>query len=250
WSAGNGYGMSFTAEGDAGKSISVRAAGQTSTADLTGAEEEYEYKLTLDEEPADTDIAICVEEPGVFYIDNVRIEEDSLIKNGSFNAGFSGYEPYVDSSISSDVTYVVDSLNEDNAADFSINNTGDAAWKIQLKQNNVELEKGQWYRLSLDAKASIPRKLMFAIQRDGSGDDDWTPYSGEKIVDLENDYNKYEIVFQMTGETDPKAVLSISMGAFDGIQITENHRICIDNINLKRSMHRISVNSQQEKTFW
>ena len=104
--------------------------------------------------------------------DNVRIEEDSLIKNGSFNAGFSGYEPYVDSSISSDVTYVVDSLNEDNAADFSINNTGDAAWKIQLKQNNVELEKEQWYRLSLDAKASIPRKLMFAIQRDGSSDDD------------------------------------------------------------------------------
>ena len=38
----------------------------------------------------------------------------------------------------------------------------------------------------------------------------------------------------MTGETDPKAVLSISMGAVDGIQITENHRICIDNINLEK----------------
>lgn len=233
-SAGNAYAMSFTAEGDAGKSINVRAVGQTFTADLTGAEEEYEYKLTLDEEPADTDIAICVEEPGVFYIDNVRIAEDSLIKNGSFNAGFSGYEPYVDSSISSDVTYVVDSLTEDNAADFSIGNTGDAAWKIQLKQNNVELEQGQWYRLSLDAKASIPRKLMFAIQRDGSSDDDWTPYSGEKIVDLTEDYNTYEIVFQMTAETDPKAVLSISMGAVDGIQITEKHRICIDNVNLEK----------------
>ena len=158
----------------------MRAVGQTFTADLTGAEEEYEYKLTLDEEPADTDIAICVEEPGVFYIDNVRIAEDSLIKNGSFNAGFSGYEPYV------------------------------------------------------DAKASIPRKLMFAIQRDGSSDDDWTPYSGEKIVDLTEDYNTYEIVFQMTAETDPKAVLSISMGAVDGIQITEKHRICIDNVNLEK----------------
>ena len=233
-SAGNAYAMSFTAEGDAGKSISVKAAGQTFTADLTGAEEEYEYKLTLDEAPADTDIAICVEEPGVFYIDNVRIVEDSLIKNGSFNAGFSGYEPYVDSSISSDVTYVVDSLTEDNAADFSIGNTGDAAWKIQLKQNNVELEQGQWYRLSLDAKANIQRKLMFAIQRDGSSDDDWTPYSGEKIVDLTEDYNTYEIVFQMTAETDPKAVLSISMGAVDGLPITEKHRICIDNINLEK----------------
>lgn len=233
-SAGNTYAMSFTAEGEAGKNIMVKAAGQEYTAKLTGAESVYDYKLTLDTEPSDTDLAFCFKEPGIYYVDNVRIEEDSLIKNGSFNAGFSGYEPYVDSSISSDVTYVVDSLNEDNAADFSINNTGDAAWKIQLKQNNVELEKGQWYRLSLDAKASRQRKLMFAIQRDGSSDDDWTPYSGEKIVDLGTDYKTYEIVFQMKGETDPKAVLSISMGAVDGKQITEKHRICIDNINLEK----------------
>lgn len=233
-SAGNTYAMSFTAEGEAGKNIMVKAAGQEYTAKLTGAESVYDYKLTLDTEPSDTNLAFCFKEPGIYYVDNVRIEEDSLIKNGSFNAGFSGYEPYVDSSISSDVTYVVDSLNEDNAADFSINNTGDAAWKIQLKQNNVELEKGQWYRLSLDAKASKQRKLMFAIQRDGSSDDDWTPYSGEKIVDLGTDYNTYEIVFQMKGETDPKAVLSISMGAVDGKQITEKHRICIDNINLEK----------------
>ena len=122
----------------------------------------YDNKLTVADEHADTDLSFVFETPGIYYIDNVRIEEDSLIKNGSFNAGFSGYEPYVDSSISSDVTYVVDSLSEDNAADFTINNTGDAAWKIQLKQNNVEIEKGQWYRLSLDAKASIPRELMFA----------------------------------------------------------------------------------------
>lgn len=233
-SAGNTYAVSFTAEGESGKNILVKAAGQDYTVELNGAEQEYDYKLTLDKEPADTDLAFIFETPGIYYVDNVRIEEDSLIKNGSFNAGFSGYETYVDSSISSDVTYVVDSLNEDNAADFTINNTGDAAWKIQLKQNNVELEKGQWYRLSLDAKASIPRKLMFAIQREGSGDDDWTPYSGEKIAELGNDYNKYEIVFQMTGETEPKAVLSISMGAVDGIQITEKHRICIDNINLEK----------------
>ena len=201
-SAGNTYAMSFTAEGEAGKNIMVKAAGKEYTAELTGAESAYDYKLTLDTEPADTNLAFCFEEPGIYFVDNVRIEEDSL--------------------------------NEDNAADFSINNTGDAAWKIQLKQNNVELEKGQWYRLSLDAKASIQRKLMFAIQRDGSSDDDWTPYSGEKIVDLGTDYNTYEIVFQMKGETDPKAVLSISMGAVDGNQITENHRICIDNINLEK----------------
>ena len=233
-SSGNTYAMSFTAEGEPGKKILVKVAGQKYEFELNGEEQEYDNKLTVADEHADTDLSFVFETPGIYYIDNVRIEEDSLIKNGSFNAGFSGYEPYVDSSISSDVTYVVDSLSEDNAADFTINNTGDAAWKIQLKQNNVELEKGQWYRLSLDAKASIPRELMFAIQRDGSSDDDWTPYSGEKIVELGTDYNKYEAVFQMTGETDPKALLSISMGAVGGKQITEKHRICIDNINLEK----------------
>lgn len=233
-SSGNTYAMSFTAEGEPGKKILVKVAGQQYEFELNGEEQEYDNKLTVADEHADTDLAFVFETPGTYYIDNVRIEEDSLIKNGSFNAGFSGYEPYVDSSISSDVTYVVDSLSEDNAADFTINNTGDAAWKIQLKQNNVEIEKGQWYRLSLDAKASIPRELMFAIQRDGSSDDDWTPYSGEKIVELGTEYNNYETVFQMTGETDPKALLSISMGAVGGNQITVKHRICIDNINLEK----------------
>ena len=251
-SSGNTYAMSFTAEGESGKKILVKVAGQQYEFELNGEEQEYDNKLTVAGEHADTDLAFVFETPGTYYIDNVRIEEDSLIKNGSFNAGFSGYEPYVDSSISSDVTYVVDSLSEDNAADFTINNTGDAAWKIQLKQNNVEIEKGQWYRLSLDAKASIPRELMFAIQRDGSSDDDWTPYSGEKIVELGTEYNNYETVFQMTGETDPKALLSISMGAVGGNQITVKHRICIDNINLEK-IDAPDIGEQpvgEEKTFW
>ena len=251
-SSGNTYAMSFTAEGEPGKKILVKVAGQKYEFELNGEEQEYDKKLTVADEHADTDLSFVFETPGTYYIDNVRIEEDSLIKNGSFNAGFSGYEPYVDSSISSDVTYVVDSLSEDNAADFTINNTGDAAWKIQLKQNNVEIEKGQWYRLSLDAKASIPRELMFAIQRDGSSDDDWTPYSGEKIVELGTEYNNYETVFQMTGETDPKALLSISMGAVGGKQITVKHRICIDNINLEK-IDAPDIGEQpvgEEKTFW
>lgn len=227
------YALSFTAEGESGKAVKVTSAGQTFTASLEGSEKSYDYKLVLDENPFNTDIAVFVETPGVFYIDDIRIVEDTLIKNGSFNAGFAGYEPYIDSSAAA--SYVVDSLNEDNAADFEVENTGDAAWKIQLKQNNVVLEENQWYRLSLDAKSNIARKLMFAIQRDGSGDDNWDPYSGEKIVELGEDYQTYEIVFQMKKPTDLKAILSISMGAVGDEQITEKHRICIDNINLEKT---------------
>lgn len=231
--AGGQYAMSFKAEGPDSKTISVTAAGKAFSAALTGEEKEYSYKFTTDNPLTDKSIVFQFDQPGTYYLDEVRIVEDSLIKNGDFSAGMAGYEPYVDSS--ADATYVVDSLTEDNAMDFTINNTGDQAWKIQLKQNGIELEKGQWYKLSFDAKSDIARKLMFAIQRDGSADDDWTPYSGEKKVDLGAVYQKYELVFRMASETDLKSVLSISMGAVDGVQITQKHRICIDNIVLEKT---------------
>ena len=229
---GSNYAVSFLAEGEAGKDILLTVAGQSFTVALSGEGKEYNYKFTTDATLPDRNIVFKIDKPGTYYLDNVRVVEDTLIKNGSFNAGMAGYEPYVDSS--ADASYVVDSLTEDNAADFTINKTGDAAWKIQLKQNNIELEKGQWYKLSLDAKSSIVRKIMFAIQRDGTSDNDWTPYSGEKIIELKDSYQTYDIVFQMKGETDLKAVLSISMGALEGIEINEKHRVCIDNINLEK----------------
>lgn len=230
------YAVSFLAEGGAGKQIKVTVAGWEFEEEMTGQEQSFGEKLSIANKEPQNDtlnkIVFTFSEPGVFYLDDVRIEEDSLIKNGSFNAGFAGYEVYAYTP--SDVTYVVDSLSEDNAADFSISSTGDEAWKVQLKQNNVELEKGQWYRLSLDAKSDMDRKLMFAIQKDGTDDNDWTPYSGEKIVELGSDYQTYVIEFQMEGETDLKSVLSISMGAVDGVQINQKHRICIDNISLEK----------------
>lgn len=225
------YALSFLVEGESGKQIQVTVAGQEFDVDLTGGEQTFGEKLNVGT-AKNTGIAFEFSQPGVFYLDDVRVEEDSLIKNGSFNAGFAGYEVYAYTA--SDVDYVVDSLNEDNAADFTISNTGDAAWKIQLKQNNVELENGQWYRLSLDAKSDMDRKLMFAIQRDGTEDDDWTPYSGEEVVKLDRDYQTYTIEFRMEADTDLKSVLSISMGAVDGTKIDQKHRICIDNISLEK----------------
>lgn len=225
------YAFSVDAEGEAGKAFTVNVAGSENSIELTGEKQSYNNKLTL-KDAKTTDIVFTFTAPGTYYLDNVRIVEDTLIKNGSFNAGFAGYEPYVDGSASA--TSVVDSLTEDNAADFTINDTGDADWKIQLKQNNVELEKGQWYRLSLQAKSSINRKFMYAIQRDGSKhNDDWTPYI-QKTADLTGEWQTFTEEFQMKEDTDLESVLSLSMGAVGGVQITEQHRICIDNINLEK----------------
>ncbi len=223
----------FTAyiEGEAGKTVNVTVGGESFDIVLEEGKTVYTSKVAL-ASAADKNFSIKFAEPGDYLIDNVSLVEDSLIKNGSFNAGLSGFEPYAYTP--DNVTWVVDSLTEDNAVDFTINKTGGMAWHIQLKQNGIELEQGQWYRLTMKAKCSMDRQIMFALQKDGSrNDDDWTPYSGEKIIDLTSEYQTYTIEFLMEDETDLNAVLSVSMGAVNG-PIKEQHRVCIDNILLEK----------------
>lgn len=236
-SANTDYELSFSAQADEAKQMKVTVAGQEQVFDLTTEKKNYRVKFKTAESLTDKNLFFDLGLGTTVYLDDVRIDEDSLIKNGSFNAGLAGFEAYCYTP--SNVTYVVDSLNEDNAADFTINDTGDADWHIQLKQTGVKLEKGQWYRLSLKMKSSIDRKVSYALQRDGSthknadGTEDWTPYCQE-IVALTSKYQTITKEFQMTEDTDLDTIFNIAMGAVGGKQIKKQHRICIDDIVLEK----------------
>ena len=235
--AGTDYELSFRAQAEEAKQMKVTVAGQEKVFDLTTEEKNYSVKFKTAESLTDKNLSFDLGLGTTVYLDDVRIDEDSLIKNGSFNAGLAGFEAYCYTP--SNVTYVVDSLNEDNAADFTINDTGDADWHIQLKQTGVKLEKGQWYRLSLKMKSSIDRNVSYALQRDGSthkntdGTEDWTPYC-QKTVALTSEYQTITKEFQMTEDTDPDTIFNIAMGAVGGKQIKKQHRICIDDIVLEK----------------
>lgn len=213
--------LSFDME--ATNSYSVRLAGESYDFEAGTGNVTLAFKGN-----GNNNIDFAFNKDGEYYLDNVRIEEDVMIKNGSFNAGMSGYEVYVDSSASA--SYVVDSLSEDNALDLSIEATGDQDWKIQVKQNNVLLENGKTYELQFDAKSDINRKIR-AIMQGGEGLG-WPVYSEDLIVDLTNDYKTFKVEFTMEADTDPEAFLSICLGAVDGTVISDKHRVCIDNISL------------------
>lgn len=228
---GTNYVLSFSAQAAAAKSMNVTVAGKEYTAELDNEKKSYSFKFTQDSD--NKDISFDLGLGTTVWLDDVRIDEDTLIKNGSFNAGFSGYEVYCHEDASE--THVVDSQTEQNAADFTIKNTGDADWKIQLKQNNVKLENGKCYRLSMKVKSSLDRTVSYALQRNGavhktsSGGEDWTPYC-QKTVSLTNDYQIFSSTFKMTEVTDDGTIFNITMG---GGNITQQHRICIDDIVLE-----------------
>ncbi len=225
------YVLSFEAYADTEKTIKTTVAGQTFESALTLKKQEFKYKFDTKEKLTDKVLQFMLGVGGTINVDNVRIQEDCLLINGDFSNGMTAYEVYTYTA--SDVSYVVDSLNEDNAFSIDISNTGDIDWKIQLKQYNINLEKGKKYSISFDAKCSMDRKMMYALQRDGSADDDWTAYSGSQIIDLTSDYQTFSHVFEMTYDTDPATILSITMGAVEGIQLDEKHTIRIDNIKLE-----------------
>jgi len=232
------YELSFDAymeEGGEADALTVTAVGHDFTPELTTKSVNYAEKITLEEnlEREDANVTFAFTKPGTYYLDNVRLVENAMIKNGSFDAGLVGFAPYVHSNISA--SYVVDNMNgNDNAFAITIEDTvaEDAAnsWYVQLNQDGVNLEKGKNYRISFRAKSSIARKISYALQQ---YEGDWTNYSGTGAVNLTSEWQTFTNEFTMTSESDPATRFNITMGSVDGERITQKHVVYIDDIVLE-----------------
>ncbi len=224
------YLFSIDLEGGAGQSVAVTVGGERFTLTLEEGKTAYSHRFSLGSSLTSRDITLTFS--GDCLADNIALTEDSLLKNGSFNANLASFEPYAYNT--GNVNWVVDSLTEDNAVDYTINDTGDQVWHIQLKQTGVRVEQGQKYRLTFQAKCSIERDILYAIQKDGNKhNDDWTPYI-ENTVAVGPEWTTVSAEFTMSHPTDLDCVFNISMGAVNGQRITDQHRIVIDNILLEK----------------
>ncbi len=231
---GKKYALSFEAYADSARTIQSTIAGQTFDTALTTERTEYKYEFETAADLNGSELRFLLGAAGTTYIDNVSVREDGMIVNGDFSNGLVGYEVYVadDAKVPG---YIVDSLNEKDAFSIDIADTADQDWKIQLKQNNIKLEKDKWYQIAFDAKSTQDRQIMYALQRDGSSDDNWIPYSGTQKISLTGDYQNFSHVFKMAEDTDPRTILSISMGAVGGTRIQTKHTVVIDNITLEET---------------
>ena len=230
-SSGTEYLLSFDASSDKNGKIKAEISGKKFEAELSSGEKNFKFVFTADSKK-DNQLVFTFDSDGTTLLDNVRIQENAMIINGSFSSGLTGYEIYLNESASAD--YAVDTLSEDSAFCMNISDTGNLDWMIQLKQNGVSLEKGKKYRITFEAKSSLDRTIMFAIQRDGSSDDNWIPYSGTQKIEVAKQFKKYSCTFTMNETSDKNAILSISMGAVNGKRITKSHTVAIDNIVLEK----------------
>ncbi len=213
---GTAYALSFDAYAQNGATVVATVGGNTYKVNVEAGNEKKDYVVKIPATAKFTDKTVSLKIEGAISLDNVKMVEDAKIKNGSFNDSLSGYEVYVDSAAKA--TVVVDSLKENNALDVTVDDTGADDWRIQIKQNNVLLEKGKKYKLSYEAKSTIDRKIRVVMQ--GGAALGWPVYSehsddqdaNDGIVTLTSEYQKFTEEFIMTEETDAKAFLSICLG--------------------------------------
>ena len=219
--------LSFDAHASKGSSIDVELGELKETVKLDKKTNHYEFVYKNDL-PIKTVLVFKAAVAGAdVFIDNVRFKENAILLNGGFENGMAAWELYSHENADSEVKAV------NNAAIVSINKTGDMDWMVQLKQSNILLEKGKNYRVKVTAKSDKDRKIMWALQRDGSGDNDWTPYSGTLVLDVTSASQTFEHVFSMDYETDPKVIFTISMGAVDGTQLNDSHRVIIESVSVE-----------------
>lgn len=219
--------LSFDAEADVEQDIKIIIGGKEFTQTITKGKNSYTLNIAAFDSLTDKNFSMALSTPGTIYLDEIRLVESAMIVNGSFNAGFAGYECYIDTT--ADASYVVDSLTEDNALDVTVKNTSDQDWKVQVKQNNVKLEKGKSYTLTFKAKSSLERTIRVVLQ--GQENRGWATYSGDGYFDLTEDYQTFTTTFTMQEDTDENAFLSICLGMIDQV-IETQHRIVIDDISL------------------
>ena len=228
------YLFSFDAYTLDGAADGLRAivCGKEYTPELGDEKKNYGFVVDFAKAVKSEDAGVSFEftKPGTYYLDNVAVRENAMIKNGLFESGLSGYT--TGTYENGDATFAVDSIMEgnDTALAVDIKSVGDKDYSIQVKQDGVKLEKGKTYRLKYDARSTANRTISVCMQKNGG---DWAVYSGDdNTISLTSEWQTFTREFEMTHETDASALFSVALGKFDDIEAGVEHSVYMDNISL------------------
>lgn len=103
----------------------------------------------------------------------------------------------------------IEEISGRNFARTDIVHPGSQLYSLQMIQN-ISLGKGGKYKVSFDAKSTVPRNIMV---KTGAGPTrGWVKYSNEESFTLASEVQSYEFSFDMLNETDLESRLEFNLG--------------------------------------
>ncbi len=161
------------------------------------------------------------------YIDNVIFQVKgasqmaNMLKNGTFDTDLSSWSPWLASADLGSVTV------DNGQLKASLKSNGANPWDIQVPQNNLTFEQGKSYRVTFDARSTVPRTMQVVAEQNGGA---YTKYLTKNVA-LTDQMKTYTTTFTMTKPTDSNAHLNFLLGNIDGA-ITQAHDVYLDNVSV------------------
>ena len=112
----------------------------------------------------------------------------------------------------------------DGVAAINITNIGTVAWGVQFYQQNRIVDENFIYEITVDAKADIPRPIMFALEKG-------TTRQYDEIIDLTTEWKTYTIRYHHTKEGFTNGKFAFFMGVIDEGSVPTT--VYLDNITVK-----------------
>lgn len=227
------YLLSVDVESDRETQINVKVGDNDVTIEVAPGKKTYTKVISANSETelvSSHEFLMNITGKADIYIDNIKLTKFAMINDGDFaNGNLGSYEIY--KVTGNDASASV----EDGKLVVNINDTADNDWDIQVKQNNLKIEKGNKYILKFKAKSTVNRQIRALIQ--GHIGNDYPVYSSiennkDCVFDLTTEMKEYSLEFLMNNDTDPNAFLSICLGTYGGNHITDNHKVYFDDISL------------------
>ncbi len=112
----------------------------------------------------------------------------------------------------------------DGVAKIDITNLGPVAWGVQFYQQNRIVDEGFIYEIKFDAKADVPRPIMFALEKG-------TNRQYDEIIELTTDWTTYTIRYHHNKEGFTNGKFAFFMGVVgeDSVPTT----VYLDNITVE-----------------
>ncbi len=255
---GGTYKVSFDAKSDSNRNIMTKVSGGAErdyanysgeqTIQLTDALQSYEYTFTLNQE---TDTAARLEfnmganGTAPVWIGNVRVEEvtpenpenasktplpdGNHIYNGTFDQGDMTRMAYWDLEVEDSASANMSVDESTRELKVAVAEGGESPDAVQVKQNGIQLLKGNDYELTFDARSTADRTIEVEfISEDGSA-----IYSETAAINLTDQMAQHTVSFTMPVDvSDEYSQITFKLGGQEG-------DVYLDNVKLIRTSEYI-----------
>ncbi|GAE89724.1 cellulose binding domain-containing protein [Acetivibrio straminisolvens] len=155
---------------------------------------------------------------------------NQAVPNGDFEAGTILWSFYCDSVSGANASNAVYSEPSGNKmSKTAIENVGANYWAIQLKHAGIVLENSKTYRLTFDAKSTMPRDIIVSLQDATSS---LIEYYG-KIIKIDSHMKTYTCEFTLNSSEGTSVAIVFEMGKIGAIA-NKAHDIILDNVHIEK----------------